>query len=236
VRNARYCIALCANLPWLLLQDARSYPVSLRRYSRVANKFSVLALVAVGCSAQSITLNPSFVDFASVADSATLPGPEELGVGSSQNLPFRLHAILPFQPGGPDFIVLSPSSGTTSEFIWIALNPNVVPYLPQGSYGLTLQLETPGQTSGPYASIPISLVVSPPPSPMISSIVSAASLQPNIAPGGIVSIFGANIGTPPVSAQFNDAGLYPTTLGNTSVTFNGTPAALLYVSTSQINP
>jgi uncharacterized protein (TIGR03437 family) len=36
-------------------------------------------------------------------------------------------------------------------------------------------------------------------------------------------------------ARYNDSGLYPTTLGNTTVTFNGAVAALLYVSTTQIN-
>jgi uncharacterized protein (TIGR03437 family) len=65
--------------------------------------------------------------------------------------------------------------------------------------------------------------------------VSAASLQPQISPGELISIFGANIGTPPVSGQYNDAGLYPTALGNTTVSIGGTPAALLFVSTTQIN-
>jgi uncharacterized protein (TIGR03437 family) len=35
--------------------------------------------------------------------------------------------------------------------------------------------------------------------------------------------------------QYDDTGLYPTALGNTTVTFNGTAAALLFVSTTQIN-
>ena len=50
-----------------------------------------------------------------------------------------------------------------------------------------------------------------------------------------MSIYGANIGTPPVTAQYDGAGLYPTTLGNTTVTFNGAAAPLLYVSTGLIN-
>jgi uncharacterized protein (TIGR03437 family) len=70
---------------------------------------------------------------------------------------------------------------------------------------------------------------------VVTSIVNSASLQPSISPGALASIFGANLGTPPIYGHFDDSGLYPTALGNTTVTFNGTAAPLLYVSTGQIN-
>jgi uncharacterized protein (TIGR03437 family) len=70
---------------------------------------------------------------------------------------------------------------------------------------------------------------------VVTSVVNSASLQPSISPGALVSIFGANLGTPPIYGHFDDSGLYPTALGNTTVTFNGTAAPLLYVSTGQIN-
>ncbi len=74
------------------------------------------------------------------------------------------------------------------------------------------------------------------PAPAISSVVHAATLQPGpISPGQIVSIFGTQVGTPPVSSQFGTDGLHPTTLGNSKVTFNGILAGLFYVSTNQIN-
>jgi uncharacterized protein (TIGR03437 family) len=38
-----------------------------------------------------------------------------------------------------------------------------------------------------------------------------------------------------VSSQFDSTGMYPFTLGNSKVTFNGMPAPLTYVSTTQIN-
>jgi uncharacterized protein (TIGR03437 family) len=79
------------------------------------------------------------------------------------------------------------------------------------------------------------LVVMPPPPPAVTSVVSAASLRPAISPGEVVSIFGANLGTPPVAASYGDIGLYPSALGNTTVTFNGIPTPLLYVSPGQIN-
>ncbi len=89
--------------------------------------------------------------------------------------------------------------------------------------------------SSPSAGVEVTLTLLALPPPSIHSVVSAASVQPAISPGEIVTIFGAHIGTPPLSAQYDGACLYPTTLGNTTVTFNGTAAPLLYVSTDQIN-
>jgi uncharacterized protein (TIGR03437 family) len=67
--------------------------------------------------------------------------------------------------------------------------------------------------------------------PLISSsgIVSTSSFNSgNVAPGDHVSIFGSNLGpTPGVKAG---SGTLPTSLSGTSVTFDGVPASLFYVS------
>jgi len=55
------------------------------------------------------------------------------------------------------------------------------------------------------------------------------------APGAVVSIFGANLGSPVKATKFDQFGMYPTTAGNVGVTFNGVAAALTYVSANQIN-
>jgi trimeric autotransporter adhesin len=135
----------------------------------------------------------------------------------------------------PNFVVVSPSSGTTPNGVWVALNPNVVPYLIPHNYELTLQFGTPNQTSPPYGTAIVKLNLIGPQPPTVTATVSAASLQPAISPGQIVSIFGTHLSTPPITAQFDSAGLYPASLGNTRVTFNGVAAPLLYVSTTQIN-
>jgi uncharacterized protein (TIGR03437 family) len=57
-----------------------------------------------------------------------------------------------------------------------------------------------------------------------------------IVPGQLISLFGNNLALAnPQSANPPPGGNYPTSLGNVSVTFNGTPAPLLYVSPSQVN-
>jgi uncharacterized protein (TIGR03437 family) len=69
----------------------------------------------------------------------------------------------------------------------------------------------------------------------VTSVVNAATAQPGISPGAVVSIVGTNLSTPPITALYDCAGLYPTSLGNSAVTFNGIVAPVLYVSTSRID-
>ena len=188
------------------------------------------------------------IRFTATADSLVLPGPQLIGTGVIGA--FQLMGAVPFEAGGPNFVVVSPSSGVTpGTGVWVALNPNVVPYLGSGGYSLRLQFATPGQSCSvptpgviPCAGVNVILDLSPAGTPTISTVFSAATLQPAISPGELVSIFGTHLSTQPITTQYDSAGLYPTSLGIsrigtpvTTVTFNGTPAALLYVSQTQIN-
>lgn len=70
----------------------------------------------------------------------------------------------------------------------------------------------------------------------VTSVVNAASLAQNqpVAPGSMVTIFGAGLG--PVGQGFSVGGAsLPDSIGGFSVTFNGIPAPLSYVSARQIN-
>jgi len=67
----------------------------------------------------------------------------------------------------------------------------------------------------------------------LNAVVGAASYLPGtVAPGGIVSLWGAGLTSETAVAPSFPL---PTTLGNTTVTFNGTPAPLFFVSPGQIN-
>jgi uncharacterized protein (TIGR03437 family) len=168
---------------------------------------------------------PNYVPFAQML-SLDVMGAEKVG--------FKLTQVNPTD-NGPNFIVVSPAEGEAPMSVLITVNPNVTTYLPPREYALNLVFSTVGTPSPSTVTEPVQLTVYAPPPPSVTSVVSAASLQPAISPGEIVSIFGANVGTPPVSSQYDYTGLYPTSLGNTTVTFGGTPAPLLYVSTTQIN-
>lgn len=64
-----------------------------------------------------------------------------------------------------------------------------------------------------------------------SGVVPVYSTVPTIQPGSWVSIYGTNLATGTATWTGN----FPTSLGGTSVTINGKPAYLWYVSPNQIN-
>ncbi len=90
-----------------------------------------------------------------------------------------------------------------------------------GFDGILLQRQTP---------VPV-------PASRVNSVVNAASYQPAIASGGFVSIVGTgftNSSRSWASADFSGNNL-PTSLDGVSVTINGKPAYVEYISPTQIN-
>jgi uncharacterized protein (TIGR03437 family) len=73
------------------------------------------------------------------------------------------------------------------------------------------------------------------PAPVIQAIVDSWGYSAGIAPGLWVTIAGANLAGPPQTWNVDGVQQLPASLGSTRVTFNGSAAALLYVSTTQIN-
>src|SRR5260370_18918467 len=76
----------------------------------------------------------------------------------------------------------------------------------------------------------IALAQAPAVSP--GGVVNAASFDAPVAPGALVSIFGANFAAQPALASMIPL---PQSLGGVSVRFNSSPAPLLYASSGQTN-
>jgi uncharacterized protein (TIGR03437 family) len=91
----------------------------------------------------------------------------------------------------------------------------------------TIQVRVGGGVSNTVA-----FPVSPEPSTSPGFTINLASGDHPVAPGSLISIFGYNLA--PGEATANTAPA-PTTLNGTSLTINGVPAPLLYVSRTQIN-
>ena len=200
--------------------------------------------------------NPTALNFSGTADSDpstfTLSSGSTVGqvqvdadngMGSLVAAKFKLTAVQSQgSPASPAFALAYPSSGTTSlpssaasAVIQVALNPTVVGNLSPGGYANALVFSSVDQTPQAGFGIFVVLFLSAPPPPAVKSVLSTASYKPEVSPGEIVSIIGRNLGPQPLSAQFDPLGFYPTSLGSTTVTFDGTPASLLYVSQGQIN-
>ena len=109
--------------------------------------------------------------------------------------------------------------------------------LAAGSYIASVTI-TPTDTSISPVSVSVTLVVQgTQPAGTITAVVNAGSFQPGIASGTWLSIFGTNLSQRTYTWQAGDIvnGLLPTSLQGVSVTINGVPAYIDYISPSQIN-
>ncbi len=231
------------------------------------SKIATLAMIVAGSAVAQVYLNagPDLTLTRSVNDSFAVVSSFSnismitVGATSQGGMPVAVQfqytgatSVNPAQPTPPNFLVVTPSAGTTSTNpedvaeILVGLNPPVVRSLSPGGYSLYVNFSTVGQTPAATAHVYVFLTITPPPAPAVTSVVSSASFQPVLAPGGLISIFGSNFGPPVLATQYDDKGQYPTavspgapygnpTRGNTMVTIGGIAAPLTYVSANQIN-
>lgn len=76
------------------------------------------------------------------------------------------------------------------------------------------------------------------PGPGVSCVVDPAStaLVGPVAPGQLITLFGPGVGpAQPINGLNSGSGIVPVSLGGVAVSFDGTPAPLLYVSANQLN-
>jgi len=160
-----------------------------------------------------------------------------MAIGMSASCPGEPSARVKFKldtTGRPDSgLIVSPSSGTTPVQVDVGVDPNRVGNWFPGQFNSFLFFTTVDQTPPATTSLTVRVTITKPDSPVIGSVVNAASVAPVVTPGAVVLIRGTSLG-PNMSASLDQTGLYPTTLGNTTVTFNGMPAPLLSSSPTVI--
>jgi YVTN family beta-propeller protein len=137
-------------------------------------------------------------------------------------------------PSGGTWLQVSPLKGQTVGTATVSVNPAG---LSEGVYNGSI-LFAPTESSVNSVAVPVTFIVGCQQGgcalqPNIITVVNGASFHPSGAPGAAMTIFGTNL---------SDNNTYPTTayplptkLGPTSVTVNGVPAPLYYVSPTQIN-
>jgi uncharacterized protein (TIGR03437 family) len=183
---------------------------------------------------QTLAITPNTLSFNLQAGSATVPNPQTVQLSSTGgNVPYTAT----FTPAsGGNFLTVTPASGNTPSALTIALNPAVVSKLNAGTYTGAVIITSTSVPNGNQV-LNVTLTVAPPGPPTVGAVVNAASNQPgSIVPGELVSIYGTGIGpATAVNLQLLPNGNVATTLGNTSVSFDGIVAPLTYVSANQIN-
>jgi uncharacterized protein (TIGR03437 family) len=132
------------------------------------------------------------------------------------------------------WISLSAASGAAPATLSVSVNPT---NMPAGTYTGSVQITAAGATGSP-ASVTVTLVVTgTQPAGSITALVNGASYQPGFAPATWVTIFGTNLSESTQTWQADDFGngLLPTSLQGVSVTIDGLPAYVEYISPTQIN-
>jgi uncharacterized protein (TIGR03437 family) len=132
------------------------------------------------------------------------------------------------------WLSLSDASGTAPSTPSVSVSPAA---LSAGTYNGSIQISAAGASNSPL-SVAVTLTVSQAqPAVTVTAVVNAGSFQPGIASGTWISIFGANLSPSTYLWQAGDIvnGALPTLLQGVSVTVNGLPAYVDYVSPTQIN-
>ena len=132
------------------------------------------------------------------------------------------------------WLSLSAASGTAPSTPSVSVSPAD---LSAGTYQGSIQISASGASNSP-ASVAVTLTVRPAqPAVIVTAVVNAGSYQPGIASGAWISIFGTNLCASTYLWQAGDIvnGALPTSLQGVSVSVNGLPAYVDYVSPTQIN-
>jgi uncharacterized protein (TIGR03437 family) len=109
--------------------------------------------------------------------------------------------------------------------------------LPAGTYTGSVQIAAVGANGSP-AAVSVTLVVTgTQPAPIVAGVGNGASFQPAFAGATWVSIVGTNLSQSTYTWQGSDFvnGQLPTSLEGVSVTIDGLPAYVEYISPTQIN-
>jgi uncharacterized protein (TIGR03437 family) len=133
------------------------------------------------------------------------------------------------------WLSVTPTTGTASQIptpLTVSVNPTG---LAPGTYTGTITINSAGASN--TQTINVTYTLSSLPTPVVSTIWNAASLQPGpVAAGELITLKGSNLGPgTPITSAITPGTTLPTQVVGTQVTFDGIPAPLLYVSSVQVN-
>jgi uncharacterized protein (TIGR03437 family) len=179
-----------------------------------------------------ITATPVTLSFAAILN-ASAPAAQTVQVSASgASAAFGFAAAATTASGG-NWLSVSPATGTEPGSISVSVNPTG---LAAGTYAGTVTISSSSQNGATAATVPVSLSVSAAPTPVLAAVGNVASgFIGSVSPGEEVAIYGSNFGPSTVVSATPTSGAYPTTLSNTEVLFDGTPAPVIAVTNGQIN-
>jgi uncharacterized protein (TIGR03437 family) len=195
------------------------------------NSLLTVPVTLVLSAAAQLNVSPASLKFTAQVGAAGPPAqPLLVSAGSTGNLNFSAAATT---AAGGNWLSVSPGGGATPATLNVSVNPSG---LQAGTYTGTVSISSSGASNSPQ-TVAVTLQVAPAfVTPVVSTIENAASLAPTaVSPGLIVSVFGTGIGPAKPATLHVTNGTVDSELAGTRVLFDGVPAPLTYVSSTQIN-
>ena len=192
----------------------------------------VPVILRVGAAA-TLNVTPATLTFAAVQGQPA-PANQTLNVSSS-GAAISFNVTHTVSSGPASWLTIAPTSGTTGAS-GTAPTPLVVSVnatgLAPGSYQGVITI-TPTTAGVAPRTVNLTLTVTAPAIPSGITITNAATGQSRgVAPGEIVTIKGRNMAPATAATAIITNGVVQSTVQGVRVTFNGTPAPLLYVGPS----
>ena len=175
-----------------------------------------------------LTVTPASLTFQYTAPGA-VPSSQSLAIANSGGGTFTWTAT-----GGAYWVTISAASGALPGTPSVSVIPqNLAP----GTYTATLTIAAADNSVTPVSVTVTLTVTGTSPTPAITAVENAASYQTSFASATWVAIGGTNLSQITYTWQAGDIvnGALPTSLEGVSVTIDGIPAYIDYISPKQIN-
>ena len=192
-----------------------------------------VTLVVVTDTNIPLQATPSPLAFSAIAGGPDPPGQSLKVTVAGDNVIFQ--ASVSAAPPNGKWLTVTPSAAATPATLTVAVTAKD---LAAGPYNGTLTLSVGGIPNSSL-TIPVTFTIQAPGKPTIAAggVVNAAGLGSAIAPGTWVTLYGTSLSA--TTRAWRDAdfsnGLLPTSLDGISVTIDGKPAAVYFISPLQIN-
>jgi uncharacterized protein (TIGR03437 family) len=214
-----YTVALTTDLGQLLASALQLFPVG--------NVEVALNLTPV--AAPVISLGSEALQFSSTGGAT--PPSQSVDVSNSGGGTLDWTAT-----SSASWLTVSPASGSGSGVLSVSVSPAG---LAAGSYSGSISVSAAGAGNSPQSIGVTFAVTAPLPLPTITGVVNGASFQPGFESGSWVTIQGSNLsntnpGRTWMASEIVDGNL-PTDLDGTTVTIDGRPAFVYYISPTQLN-
>ncbi len=208
------------------------YTGSVQITSTGATSVSIAVTLTVGTTGPTLMVSPASLTFQYTVGGA-IPGAQNVAIANAGG------GSISWTASAADFWLgvgssSGSSSGTAPATLAISVNPA---NLAAGTYTGNVQISAPGATGSP-AVVAVTLVVQGTQAAgAVTGLTNAASFAPAFASATWVAIFGTNLSETTYAWQPGDIvdAQLPQSLQGVSVTIDGVPAYVQYISPTQIN-